>query len=77
MPLVPHRFLFRLSYSCRYCKSMPRADEDRLLELGPEHRIDNFARMDDQSLPVARRGDNGSVTRSVNPQNTQNSPEEF
>jgi hypothetical protein len=48
MPLVPHRFLFRLSYVCRYCKSMPRADEDRLLELGPEHRIDNFARMDDQ-----------------------------
>jgi hypothetical protein len=48
MPLVPHRFLFRLSYACRYCKGMPREDEDRLLELGPEFRIDNFARMDDQ-----------------------------
>jgi hypothetical protein len=44
MSLVPHRFLFRLAYPCRYA-DMPQGE---LLELGEEHRIDNFAAMDGQ-----------------------------
>ncbi len=48
MPLVPHRFLFRIAHPCRYIKDMPRHDDDRLLELPPECRIDNFAAMDGQ-----------------------------
>jgi hypothetical protein len=48
MPLVPHRFLFRLSYPCSYIRDMPRDDEDHVLDLPPECRIDNFAAMDDE-----------------------------
>jgi hypothetical protein len=46
--LIPHRFLFRVAYPCRFVKHMPRTREDRLLELPAECRIDNFALMDDQ-----------------------------
>lgn len=48
MPLIPNRFLFRLSYPCRYVAEMPREDEDQLLQLGADCRIDNFAGMDGQ-----------------------------
>ncbi len=48
MPLVPHRFLFRIAHPCRYVKDMPRHDDDLLLELSAECRIDNFAAMDAQ-----------------------------
>lgn len=48
MPLIPNRFLFRLAYPCRYVAQMPREDEDHILQLGAEWRIDNFAAMDDQ-----------------------------
>lgn len=48
MPLVPHRFLFRIAHPCRYVKELPRHDDDRLLDLPPECRIDNFAAMDGQ-----------------------------
>jgi len=48
MPLVPHRFLFRVAYPCVHVKAMPRDDEDRLLDLPEACRIDNFARMDDR-----------------------------
>src|SRR2546421_1615104 len=48
MTLVPHRFLFRVAYPCRYVKDLPRRDDDRLLELPAECRIDNFAAMDGQ-----------------------------
>jgi hypothetical protein len=48
MPLVPHRFLVRLTYPCRYAKGIPHGDEDRLLDLGESYRLDNFAAMDDQ-----------------------------
>ena len=48
MPLVPPRFLFRIAHPCRYVKDMPRHDDDRLLELPAECRIDNFAAMDGQ-----------------------------
>ena len=48
MPLVPHRFLFRMAHPCRYVKKMPREDEDRLLDLPESCRLDNFAAMDEQ-----------------------------
>src|SRR5262249_53639662 len=48
MPLVPHRFLFRMAYPCRYVKKMPREDEDRRLDLPESCRLDNFAAMDEQ-----------------------------
>ena len=48
MPLVPHCFLFRLAHPCRHVKTMPRRDDDRLLDLPPECRIDNFAAMDER-----------------------------
>jgi hypothetical protein len=46
MDLVPPRFLFRVAYPCRYVPGIPREDDDRLLELTQEHRLDNFAAMD-------------------------------
>lgn len=48
MPLVPHRFLIRVAYPCRYVKAVPRRDDDRLLGLPAECRLDNFAGMDEQ-----------------------------
>jgi hypothetical protein len=48
MPLVPHRFLVRVAYPCRYVKGMPREDADRLLDLPEACRIDNFAALDEQ-----------------------------
>src|SRR5262245_52709799 len=48
MSLVPHRFLFRVAYPCRYGKDLPLLDDDRLLDLSAEYRIDNFAAMDEQ-----------------------------
>lgn len=48
MPLVPHRFLFRVAYPCRHYKAMPIRDDVRLLDLSEEHRIDNFAAMDNE-----------------------------
>jgi hypothetical protein len=46
MSLIPHRFLFRLAYPCRYVEQMPLRDDDRLLDLPEECRLDNFAAMD-------------------------------
>ncbi|MCC6418138.1 MAG: hypothetical protein IT429_07785 [Gemmataceae bacterium] len=48
MPIVPHRFLFRVAYPCRYVKDVPREEDDRLLELPEACRLDNFAAMDGQ-----------------------------
>jgi hypothetical protein len=48
MPLVPHRFLFRLSLPCRYVSAMPR-DGDDLLDLPESCKLDNFADMDGRS----------------------------
>jgi hypothetical protein len=48
MSLVPHRFLFRVAYPCRCVKKMPRADDERLLDLSDDCRIDNFAAMDEK-----------------------------
>jgi hypothetical protein len=45
LPLPP-RFLFRLSFPCRFVETMPREDDDEWLGLGEPCRIDNFASMD-------------------------------
>ena len=46
MTLIPHRFLLRLSYPCRYAKNIPLEDDDVLLDLPAEYRLDNFAALD-------------------------------
>jgi hypothetical protein len=48
MALIPHRFLFRVAYPCRYVKDMPREDDDLLLDLPEACRLDNFAGMDEK-----------------------------
>src|SRR5438270_7199906 len=48
MSLLPHRFLFRIAYPCRYLKGIPAQDADRLLDLPETCRIDNFAGMDER-----------------------------
>ena len=48
MSLLPHRFLFRVAYPCRYLKGIPAEDADRLLELPDTCRVDNFAAMDER-----------------------------
>jgi hypothetical protein len=48
MPLVPHRFLVRVAYPCRYVKDLPHEDGDRLLGLPEPCRLDNFAALDGQ-----------------------------
>ncbi len=47
MPLVPHRFLFWISYPCRYVKKIPRENSDELLDLPESCRLDYFAAMDE------------------------------
>jgi hypothetical protein len=46
MPLVPNRFLFRVTHPCLYIPDLPRESED-LLDLPETCRIDNHAGMDD------------------------------
>src|SRR5437763_12599560 len=48
MALVPHRFLLRVAHPCLYAKSIPLRKDVRILELGEDYRIDNFAAIDDQ-----------------------------
>jgi hypothetical protein len=48
MSLVPHRFLFRVAYPCRYVKGIPVEDADRLLDLPETCRIDNLVAMDER-----------------------------
>ena len=48
MALVPHRFLVRIAYPCRYHKDIPAETADRLLDLPPECGIDNFAALDER-----------------------------
>ncbi len=45
MPLLPSAFLFRVSYPCRYVKSMPR-DRAELLELPIDCRVRGLGIMD-------------------------------
>lgn len=46
MPLIPHRFLYRVTYPCRFLDGIPLEEGDDLLELPEDCRIDNFAEMD-------------------------------
>jgi hypothetical protein len=46
MTLVPARFLFRVAHPCGYVKAIPREEDDRLLDLPEECRLDNFAAME-------------------------------
>jgi hypothetical protein len=46
MTLVPASFLFRLRQPCRYVKAMPHADDDRLLNLPAECRLEDLAILD-------------------------------
>jgi hypothetical protein len=46
MPLVPHRFLFRVAYPCRYVKAIPHQKGDDLLDLPEACQLDNLAAMD-------------------------------
>jgi hypothetical protein len=48
MPLVPHRFLFRMAYPCLKVKGIPRPGKDSLLDLSAACRIDNFGAMDEK-----------------------------
>jgi hypothetical protein len=43
MSLIPHHFLFRLTFPCCRITSIPKEEEDRLLDLPENCRIDNFA----------------------------------
>jgi hypothetical protein len=47
MPLIPHRFLVRLTHPCLYMKGIPREEADDLLDLPQSCRLDNFAAWDD------------------------------
>jgi hypothetical protein len=47
MPLVPHRFLVRVAYPCRYVADVPREEGNDLVDLPDACRVDNFAAMDE------------------------------
>ncbi len=49
MPLVPHRFLFRVAYPCQYVAQMPLEDRDELLDLPSSCQLDSFQAMDGRS----------------------------
>ena len=54
MPLIPHRFLFRLAYPCRYLAEMPVEGDEELFDLPAACRLDNYAGLDEQRRqPVA------------------------
>jgi hypothetical protein len=46
MTLVPASFLFRLRQGCRYVEAIPRPDEDRLLDLPENCRLEGLAILD-------------------------------
>src|SRR2546421_5844234 len=48
MALIPHRFLFRVAYPCRYVKDIPHEEDDRLVDLPENCRLENFAAMDER-----------------------------
>src|SRR6202047_1283847 len=48
MPLVPHRFLFRVAHPCRHVADMPLDDRAELLDLPEACRLANFADMDER-----------------------------
>lgn len=48
-PIVPNRFLVRVSHPCPFVKDAPRDtdDDERLVELPDSARLDNFAALDE------------------------------
>ncbi len=48
MPFIPHRFLFRVAYPCRYLADMPVEGSDDLFDLPISCRLDNYAGLDEQ-----------------------------
>jgi hypothetical protein len=46
MSVIPYRFLVRLQYACPHVADMPRDDEDHLIELPENARLDPFAEID-------------------------------
>ncbi len=48
MPLVPHRFLFRVAHPCLYVAELPLDEGDDLLNLPESCRLENFTDMDDR-----------------------------
>jgi hypothetical protein len=48
MPLVPHRFLFRVAHPCVHVADMPLDDGDDMLDLPENCRIDNYPDMDER-----------------------------
>jgi hypothetical protein len=44
--MIPASFLLRLRQPCRYLKQLPRAKDDRLLDLPEECRLDSLAVLD-------------------------------
>lgn len=69
MPLVPHRFLVRVAYPCSYLADLPRADDDFLLDLPEDCRLDNFAAMDERTnfanVRVAWNGEGFAIQAEV------------
>jgi hypothetical protein len=49
MPLVPHRFLFRVAIPCRHVPDVPHEPGEDLLDLPETCRIDNYAAMDERT----------------------------
>jgi hypothetical protein len=47
MPLIPNRFLFRVSYQCRHIADMPSEGDD-LLDLPEMCRLENYATLDER-----------------------------
>src|SRR5947209_13587924 len=45
-PLVPPRFLVRISHPCKYVKAVPRSGRGELLDLPAACRVESFAAMD-------------------------------
>lgn len=48
MPLIPHRFLFRVAHPCRRVKGIPIESGERLLDLPESCRIESYGEMDDR-----------------------------
>lgn len=48
MPLVPYSFLFRVAHPCRQVKNLPRENDDLLLDLAENCRLESFAAMEGQ-----------------------------
>jgi hypothetical protein len=46
MAIIPHRFLFRVAHPCQYVATIPRKEEDELLDLAESCQLNNFAEMD-------------------------------